>query len=177
MLRTALLLAMLFLPLLHACGGPTFIVQQYAGAARPREAISVIRVNGQDTIVLVALDGEDIATRVPDDARLHVEVLPGKHSVTIGDLADTAEPARTASFMAEAGKTYRPVMQAHAARIYEVSPDTDVLLKDVTIVVMAAPLPEDAPAPPAPRLEPPPPPASDLDAGDANVTQPDSGAE
>lgn len=157
------------------CGGPTFIVQQYGGAPRDREAISVIRVNGQETIVLVALDGEDIATRVPDDARLHVEVLPGKHTVTIGDLSDTAEPARSTSFVALAGKTYRPVMQAHAARVFEVDPDTDVLLSDVTFVAPSAPPSALPPAPIPPKAPEPPPTEPELDAG-STAPEPDSGA-
>jgi hypothetical protein len=179
MLRSMLrnIVAFLLVPIALAigCGGPTFIVQQYGGSPRERETIAVIRVNGHETIVLVALDGEDIATRVPDDARLHVEVLPGKHTVTIGDLSDTAEPARTASFVALAGKTYRPVMQRHAARVFEVNPETDALVSDVTFV--PPPVPERV-FPPAQPPSPPPSEPAPVD-GDAGSSSPgpDSGAD
>jgi hypothetical protein len=133
-------------------------------------------VNGQESIVLVALDGEDIATRVPDDARLHVEVLPGKHTVTIGDLSDTSRQARSTSFVARAGKTYRPVMRGDAARVFEVDPDTDTLLGDVTFVPPPVPdhveTPPPAPVPttePAPAVAPP-----DADAGE-NPGESDTG--
>jgi hypothetical protein len=178
MWKSAIPVGLVACALFFGCGGPTFIVQQYKGPVRERETIAVIRVNGKESIVLVALDGEDIATRVPEDARLHVEVLPGKHTVTIGDLSDTAEPARTASFTAEAGKTYRPVMQAHAARVYEVSPDTDVLLSDVTLVV--APPAEPVPrveSPPAPSPEPTPVAPVTPEDPDAGMTEAGSGAE
>lgn len=176
MLRRIVASFLVPISLVIGCGGPTFIVQQYGGSPRERETIAVIRVNGQETIVLVALDGEDIATRVPDDARLHVEVLPGKHTVTIGDLSDTAEPARSTSFVAQAGKTYRPVMQQHTARVFEVNADTDALLSDVTFVPPAVPervaLPPAPPAP-SPTSEPAP---LDVDAG-SGALGPDSGAD
>jgi hypothetical protein len=175
MLRKLVALLLVPIALAIGCGGPTFIVQQYGGSPRDREAIAVIRVNGQESIVLVALDGEDIATRVPDDARLHVEVLPGKHTVTIGDLSDTSEPARTTSFVAAAGKTYRPVMQQHAARVFEVDADSDALLSDVTFV--PPPTAErDLPPVPLPPSPPPEPAPLDVDAG-PSTPEPDSGAD
>lgn len=176
MLRRIVALLLVPIALAITCGGPTFIVQQYGGSPRERETIAVIRVNGHETIVLVALDGEDIATRVPDDARLHVEVLPGKHTVTIGDLSDTAEPARTTSFVAQAGKTYRPVMQQHTARVFEVNPDTDALVSDVTFVPPPVPERLEPPRPLAPSPPPPGPATLDADAG-SSTPGPDSGAD
>ncbi|MBK7581034.1 MAG: hypothetical protein IPI67_12575 [Myxococcales bacterium] len=130
---------------LLGCGGPTFIAQQYAGPVRPRESIAIIRVNGDSGLALLTLDGEDIATRVPEDARLHVEVLPGPHRLIIGDVSGTARAVGRAAFVAEAGKTYRPVFSGEGpapidtetvirpARVYEVDDGRDTLLRDVTL--------------------------------------------
>ncbi|MBI3205310.1 MAG: hypothetical protein HYZ29_27475 [Myxococcales bacterium] len=120
---------------LSACGGPTFIVQQYSGPVRAPESIAVLRVNGDAGIVLVSLDGEPIRTRVADDARLHVEMLPGRHQLAIADLVDAARPLGRAVFVAAAGKTYRPMFpsQGKGARVFEVDSASDAPLRDVTV--------------------------------------------
>ena len=155
--------------LLHACSGPTYVAQQYDGDPRPKEEISVVRVNAKDPVLLDSLDGEAIAVRLPEDSRLHVEVLPGPHRVGVANALDPNAPAALVSFLAEAGRVYRPILRADpppaSARIYEVDRDTDALLRDVTA---APPTPPPAPEPPPPAPEPPPPAPvepSDLDAG------------
>lgn len=134
---------------LAACGGPTFIVQQYSGPVRDPESIAILRVNGDGNVVLISLDGEPVRTRVAEDARLHVEMLPGPHSLAIADLADSARPLGRARFVAEAGRVYRPVF-AGTARVMEVDASSDAPLRDVTV---SAPEP-DQPAPSRPLPQP-----------------------
>ena len=62
--------------------GPTFIVQQYNGPPRARETIATLRVNGAETVRLLFLDEEDVAAPIVSDGRLHIELLPGKHTLT-----------------------------------------------------------------------------------------------
>lgn len=121
--------------LLSGCGGPTFIVQQYSGPVRPSDSIAVLRVNGDGGIVLVSLDGEPIRTRVADDARLHVEMLPGRHRLAFADLADAGRPLGRAAFVAAAGKTYRPLFASRGggARVFEVDAASDAPLRDATV--------------------------------------------
>lgn len=143
---------------LAACGGPTFIVQQYSGPVRDPDSIAVLRVNGDGNVVLISLDGEPVRTRVAEDARLHVEMLPGPHSLAIADLADSARPLGRARFVAEPGRVYRPVFASvgpGGARVMEVDASSDAPLRDVTV---SAPEP-DEPAPSRPL--PPPRPRSE----------------
>ncbi len=131
-LNGTLLFAALFL---MACGGPTFIVQQYDGPIREPETIAIVRVDGKELLVLDSLDGEGISVRVPEDSRLHVEILPGKHRLTVRNIADTAAPLGRAVFLAEVGRVYRPVFTtAGSVRVYEVDRGSDALLRDVTIL-------------------------------------------
>jgi hypothetical protein len=150
--------AIVFGCLAASCAGPTFVVQQYDGPVRASETIAIIRVNGKDPIRLDVLDGEVIGTRVEEDARLHVEVLPGRHSLRVRDLSDPdAQPGR-ASFMAEAGRVYRPIVfaprpsewggVATVVRIFEVDAGSDAQLRDVTLPEAAAPVPRTHVKPP-----------------------------
>jgi hypothetical protein len=145
--------------LLHACAGPTYVAQQYDGDPRPREEIAVVRVNAKDPVLLDSLDGEAIAVRLPEDSRLHVEILPGPHRVGVANALDPNAPAELVSFVAEAGKVYRPVVLANpppaSARIYEVDRDSDALVRDVTAAPKAPPRIETPPAAPAPAPSPP----------------------
>lgn len=140
-----------------SCGTPTFIVQQYTGPVRARESIAIIRVDGNGTVQLLSLDGEATDARVTPDARLHIEVLPGHHTLWVQS-AGGAVPAQAVAFRAEAGKLYRVEFVPAAAsgptapRIYEADPDSNRLEKDVTVV---QPPPDAAPAP-APRTPAPP---------------------
>ena len=112
----------LALPL--ACGGPTFIVQQYDGPIRQRETIAVIRVRGADSVLVVGVDAQPTGAAVDSDARLHIEVLPGEHSIDAGIVG---EPARRVWFNAAPGKVYRAVWQAGQPRVFEVDDSSDAL--------------------------------------------------
>src|SRR5262245_18120861 len=94
----------------QGCGGPTFVVQQYSGDVRPAETIGVIRVHGKGPAMLAAIDGEPTTVRVSEDARMHIEVLPGKHTIAVANVSDATRPPVVVSFRAEAGKYYRPVL-------------------------------------------------------------------
>ncbi len=122
--------------LLYACSGPTYAAQQYDGDPRPSEEIAVVRVNAKDPVILDSLDGEAIAVRLPEDSRLHVEVLPGPHRVGVANALDPNAPADLVFFVAEPNKVYRPVLLANpppaSARVYEVDRDSDALVRDVT---------------------------------------------
>lgn len=129
-MRALLLLLSL---LLVACMGPTFIVQQYNGPARPRESIAILRVNGNETIRLLLLDDEDVAAPIVSDGRLHIEVLPGKHTLTARNGDDPRGPSGAIAFQAEANKVYRVAFVADAPHLYEVDRDSDKAIRDVTL--------------------------------------------
>jgi hypothetical protein len=130
----------------QGCGGPTFIVQQYSGEVRPAETIGIIRVNGQDPVILASIDGEPTSVQVAKDARMHIEVLPGKHTIGIANPSDVTRPPAMVSFRADAGKFYRPIfmqpdqarqvgyrVRIGAARIFQVDSGSDALIGDVTL--------------------------------------------
>ena len=118
---------------LGGCPGPTFVVQQYAGPVRPRETIATLRVNGNDSVRLATLDDEDLGgTPVLADSRLHIELLPGKHAVTVVNASAPQEPRAAVTFQAEAGKVYRITYVLGAPRIYEVDRSADTTGADVT---------------------------------------------
>ena len=114
------------------CAGPTYIVQQYDGPVRSAETIAVIRINGSEPVGLDSLDGESVGVRATKDSRIHVEVLPGRHAMRVRDLSQPGGFPSRASFLARAGKVYRPVFSQGRARIYEVDADSDATLQDVT---------------------------------------------
>lgn len=151
--------SLLFAALLTACVGPTFIVQQYGGPARPRDTIAVLRVNGGDTVRLVFLDDEDVAAPVASDGRLHIEVLPGRHTLTARNGDDPRAPSGSLAFVAEANKVYRVVFVGEEPRVFVVGRDSDKPEQDVSQPAIA-PTPRPVLPPPA-RLAPP----SDLDGG------------
>jgi hypothetical protein len=111
--------------------GPTFVVQQYPGAVRPKETIATLRVNGSDTVRLMTLDDEDVAAPIVSDGRLHIELLPGRHAITVRNAAAPQEPATPLVFEAEAGKVYR-IAFAPVARIFEVDRGGDTVGRDVS---------------------------------------------
>ena len=164
--------------LLYACSGPTYVAQQYDGDPRPREEIAVVRVNAKDPVLLDSLDGEAIAVRLPEDSRLHVEVLPGPHRVGVANALDPNAPADLVFFVAEPNKVYRPVLLADpppvSARIYEVDRDSDALVRDVTAAPQSPPPVEVPPPPPTPPA--PPPVAPEEPAPDAGVDAVDAGS-
>jgi hypothetical protein len=100
----------------------------------------------------VALDGEELSY-VQDDrnTRVHIEMLPGKHEVDIGNVDDPLRRIVTLDFVAEAGKVYRvtldeleagSLMRPWNALMWEVDRDSDRALHTV-------PSPAAAPSVPA----------------------------
>jgi len=120
------------LGLAAACVGPTFIVQQYGGPPRARETIAILRVVGREPVRLLYLDGEDVAAPITDDGRLHIEVLPARHTVTVADARAASARHPPLDFDARAGKVYRVVFVGDGARVFEVDRDSDRPLADVT---------------------------------------------
>jgi hypothetical protein len=155
---------------LASCAGPTYVVEMYAGPRRPAETIAILRFGGADDARLVVVDGERADVTIADDARLHVEVLPGEHQLGVISRADPHAPLSRVSFRAEPGKLYRVVFEAGGAKIYEIDPGTDALLRDVTLArrtegphaprqpppleELSAPSAPPAPEPPLIELEP-----------------------
>ncbi len=129
-ITSSILLAASSALLIAGCAGPTYIVQEYQGPPRDRETIGILRVNGRDGLSLDSLDDQAITTRVAEDARLHVEILPGRHTVSV---RSGVEPGKRIAFEAEAGKVYRVVLEAAAPHVHEVDRDNDSLGRDVTV--------------------------------------------
>lgn len=133
--------------------GPTFIVQQYSGPQRPRESIAILRVNGAESVRLLFLDDEDVAAPIVTDGRLHIELLPGRHTLTARNGDDRTAPTGSFAFVAEAGKVYRVAFSRERGELYEVDRDSDKPVREVTAPVQAPPPPViDTPpsAPPSP---------------------------
>jgi|SoiMethySBSTD1v2_1073268.scaffolds.fasta_scaffold01635_26 hypothetical protein len=150
-----------------ACGGPTFVVSQYEGPPRPRDTIAILRIEGSNPVQLVSVDGEPLGP-IERDSRLHIEVLPGEHSVGVANLARQDQPARRVRFIAQAGKLYGAVWTEGAPRLFELDNSSGAPIRDVSMAQQELPPPEPPravvpPAPPAPVIAPPPP--SPADAG------------
>ncbi|MBX3204953.1 MAG: hypothetical protein KF764_07780 [Labilithrix sp.] len=156
----ASLLMVLFVALAVAgCPGPTFVVQQYAGPERPPETIATLRVNGSEAVRLLFLDEQDVAAPIVEDGRLHIEVVPARHTLVVANANAPNERYAPLAFDAEAGKVYRVAFVAGDARVYEVDRGRDALIRDVTVVTpppRRAPPPQPAPPPPEPSPAPPP---------------------
>lgn len=128
------------------CGTATFIVQQYEGDPRPSSQISVLRVNGSNAVRLEELDGEVLAYELHErGARVHIEMQPGEHELGLADGAGL--PIKRRRFVAEPGKVYRPMVfhtdaaasqrltrDAWVVAIYEVDPDSDEILREISQV-------------------------------------------
>jgi hypothetical protein len=111
---------------LAACTGPTFIVQQYAGAPRSSESIAILRISGGDGPQIAVLDGEAIPPVFDRSTRMHIELLPGPHELEAVAPARGVEAPIPVRFVAEAGKVYRIEVRPAVAYLYEVDRDTDV---------------------------------------------------
>ncbi len=139
-----------------ACGGPTLIVQQYDGPVRAQESIAILRVNGAGSVQLVTLDDADVAVPIAQDARLHLELLPGRHTLDVVNVAAPHAPPETVAFDASPGRVYRVAFVARdpntengranegrgapaTARVYEVERGADTLLREVTVDPRARP--------------------------------------
>jgi hypothetical protein len=112
------------------CGGPTFVVQQYAGPPQPQETIAVIRVDAAGP-ELVSLDGEPLRGAVEKGTRLHIEVLPGVHEAEVAAPERGMRFAASVRFVADPGKVYRFDVASTGtppdwvASVYEVDRSTD----------------------------------------------------
>jgi hypothetical protein len=146
--------------LLLACTTATFVIQQYDGPQRPSSTIAVLRILGGGDAYIAALDGEQLGFQLEDRRdRIHVEMLPGRHEISIGQVKD--ERIVTRAFHALPGRTYRAViLRDQLSRdsygqpnwslgVFLVDPDTDQLLNDVA---ESAELPK--PQRVAPRAQP-----------------------
>jgi len=168
--RLGLLLAVVVAAIVAAgCPGPTFVVQQYSGPQRPQEAVGILRVNGNQPVRLLILDDQDVAAPIAEDGRLHIEMLPGRHTVVVANANAPNERYAPMSFQAEPGKVYRIGFVSGPSgsepRIFEVDRGKDSVLRDVT---------QPPPSEPAPARRPPP----ETPAGpseDAGVTSGDAG--
>jgi hypothetical protein len=140
-LRAFLALALVLAPggagalVLVGCTPPTFIVQQYSGSPRERETIAILRVNGSDSVRLLTLDDEDVAAPVQDDTRLHIELLPARHKVTVVNVKAPSERYEPILFQAEANHVYRVIVEGTTARIFDVDRASDRVLTDATMVI------------------------------------------
>ena len=134
-----------------ACGQVTFVVQAYPGAARSAEQVSVVRINRDAPVRVVSVDGDPLGSQPLDsDARLHVEILPGKHELIIENEHVPVEKTKVVRFLAEPGRTYRVLAanrewHVHSAPrkpargttwsplVYEVDTAGDRLLREVSL--------------------------------------------
>ncbi len=116
---------------LSGCPGPTFVVQQYTGPQRDNDSIAILRVNASDPVRLVVLDEENLDVPLESDSHLHIELLPGRHTLSVRSVTngDRLEPL---VLQAEPGKVYRVTAAAAEARIFEVTRGSDALVRDVT---------------------------------------------
>ena len=123
---------------LASCVGPTLVVQQYKGEVRPRYQVAILRQRGVDTARIATLDGDDVAVPIASDVRLHLEMLPGEHTVSAFDPRDPNRVTPELRFLAEAGRTYRvDVASAEyghgvLGRVVEIEPDSEREVRDVT---------------------------------------------
>lgn len=126
----------------QSCVGPTFVVQQYSGPQRPAQTIATLRLYGTDRTRLVSFDDGAADAPIAEDARVHIEILPGEHRITVANAAHPEEPTQRMAFHAEPGKFYRvgftprdastDAMLSERAHVYEIDPASDALLRDVT---------------------------------------------
>lgn len=118
---------------LPACAaGPTFVVQSYAGPVRQKDTIATLRVNGRDNVRLATLDREDIGAPIESDSRLHIELLPGRHALTVQTTDAPALASDPIGFEAQPGRVYRVAMISGAPRVFEVDRGADTQVRDVT---------------------------------------------
>ena len=152
---------------LIACGTATYIIQRYEGPPLPREQVAILRIVGDQQVPIVALDDESLGAPISDrNTRLHIELLPGMHQVTVTNPVQLGR-MQTLRFEAEAGKFYRVLLgQAlvRAAttlvpRVYEMGREGDDPVRDVTIIPSPAmarpPAPDPTPAEVEPAAKPP----------------------
>lgn len=164
-----------FVLFLVGCPGPTFVVQQYGGPQRAPETIGTLRVNGNEPVRLLMLDHQDAAAPIVEDGRLHIELLPGRHDLIVGDARAPGVRHLPVAFQAEAGRFYRVVFVQEAGgepHVYEVSREKDTLTRDVTLppdsgIERVPPGRQPKPAPPGEDAGAPHEPSSPVSEADA----------
>lgn len=130
---------------LGGCVVSTLVVRQYAGPERPEEQTAILRVRGTDEARIIALDDQQLEAEVARDTRLHIEVLPGYHTVGVFNPRARLGRSRVLGFEAKGGKVYRvvtaPVPEqgpadlapgGWVAVVFEVDAKTDEAVADVT---------------------------------------------
>lgn len=128
---------------LPACTTATFIVQQYDGAPLPGSKIAILRILGGGDSFIAALDGEQLGFKLDDPRdRIHVEMLPGRHLISLGRVDD--DRVVTRAFEARPSVTYRAVVvpsrlvrdaygrPTWTVGVFEIDPNTDELGKDIS---------------------------------------------
>jgi hypothetical protein len=152
--RSWLLIAVLTAVAPLACGGPTFVISQYPGPPRPPETIAILRVTGGSSVQPISVDGDPLAP-VDDDVRLHIEVLPGEHSVAVANLGLPDQPAQRVRFFAEAGKLYVAAWTGGSPRVFEIDQSSGAMLRDASVTAPEEPPPAPHPVPPPSPAQPP----------------------
>ncbi len=101
-------LACMFALAAAGCGQVTYVLQQYDGPVRARDQISVLRVQPNDPTQLLALDEEQLGPQQLDsDVRLHIEILPGKHTLSVKNPNVQIMQTQKVAFVAQPGRVYR----------------------------------------------------------------------
>ncbi len=140
-----------------ACGRATFVVQQYPGPPQPEGAVAVLRVNGNEDVRVLELDDRDVRAPLDRDVRLHIEMLPARHTVVVGAMGFENDPRAETSgklaFRAQAGKVYRVAIgeSPKDARVYEVDRASDAVVREATEPA-PAPSPQGVSGVPTPAL-------------------------
>jgi hypothetical protein len=124
---------------LASCGGPTYVIQQYGGAPRPRESVAVIRLDGSDAVQILSIDREQLPP-VERGVRILIELLPGKHEIAVAEPNGGLSAQLAVRFVAEAGRVYRVIVApsmaagatgAYVARVHEIDPSSGALIRVV----------------------------------------------
>jgi len=135
--------------LLAACGPQTYIIQQYDGPVREVEAIAILRINGSDPVRVLSLDGDYADPQLEEDTRLHIELLPGRHTVRVISSKNPGAGSQSLSFQAEAGRVYRAMSDPSfgafaplsvgplAVDVFEVERGSDRPVRIVTLPLLA----------------------------------------
>jgi hypothetical protein len=140
----------LLLLLTSACGPTvTLVVQQYPGPARERTEVAVIRIESDQAAQLAAVDREPLGKlALKEDTRLHVELLPGEHTLDIRHPKKTVDATQVVRFKAEAGAVYsaflderdwyrktgtEPQPGAWTALVYEIDGERGTRLREVSL--------------------------------------------
>lgn len=131
------------------CGQVTYVLQQYDGPVRAQDQVSILRVQPDDPTQLVSLDEEQLgAQNLDSDVRLHIEILPGKHTLSVKNPNVQIKQTQKVAFVAQPGRVYRVLLANRAWHatsaspssqgswsplVYEVDRDTGRALQEVSL--------------------------------------------